>query len=568
MSDQPSKIANGNHVNIGSSPSTRKIPGLPSLREVISLPEIQKGHPIIEAGSSELGRTVRWVHVSELVDIGALLEGGELILSTGIALPNSQLELTRYIDELNSAGVAGLIIELGRKFTQLPPILVKQAALQNMPLISLRTEVQFVTITQAVHSIIVNSEIKQLQLRETIHNAFRNLAIEATQPQDIIDRMAELANCPVIFESVNRHVLAHAQTHSKGDQTLQNWEARSLEAGFSPYTDILGIDRWLTTPVAARGHHWGRLIFMTPSPAASHLRTIIEQGATTLSLHLLLDRDQSLLEHQTHRTLIGDIIGHRYSSAEEIHSRTQALGMATKRNVLMGLIILFDDISNSSDIDQHSRTREIVIAISRALSDIKTPGLVGSLSPTKIALLLSIIPNKDQNLFLEQVALAIRHKLSGLSTRVNFAIGVGSSTSSIDNLRQSFAEAEEAAVAGLSSPEEKLYTTTADIHLRGLIYLLRDDQHLQRFAERELGVLIAYDNHHKTQLVDTLAAYLKTGGNKSLAAKRANIGRATLYSHLQRIEEILKCDLEDPDWRYSLVVALLACNCMALEGPL
>jgi hypothetical protein len=32
---------------------------------------------------------VRWVHVSELADIATLLRGGELVLTTGIALPSA-----------------------------------------------------------------------------------------------------------------------------------------------------------------------------------------------------------------------------------------------------------------------------------------------------------------------------------------------------------------------------------------------------------------------------------------------------------------------------------------------
>src|SRR3954463_16480469 len=62
---------------------------LPTLVEVLELPAVRRGEPAVRAGTAHLDRPVRWVHVSEVSDIAHLLEGGELILTTGIALPES-----------------------------------------------------------------------------------------------------------------------------------------------------------------------------------------------------------------------------------------------------------------------------------------------------------------------------------------------------------------------------------------------------------------------------------------------------------------------------------------------
>src|SRR5882757_7287170 len=39
------------------------------------------------AGASALGREVSWAHVSELVDPTEFLQGGELLLLTGVSMP-------------------------------------------------------------------------------------------------------------------------------------------------------------------------------------------------------------------------------------------------------------------------------------------------------------------------------------------------------------------------------------------------------------------------------------------------------------------------------------------------
>ena len=65
--------------------------------------------------------TVRWVHALELTDIRRLLRGGELVLSTGIALPESAAGLAEYVAALADVGIAGLAVELGRRYADALP---------------------------------------------------------------------------------------------------------------------------------------------------------------------------------------------------------------------------------------------------------------------------------------------------------------------------------------------------------------------------------------------------------------------------------------------------------------
>src|SRR3954447_24667512 len=94
---------------------------LPTLAEVLELPAVRRGEPAVRAGSGHLDRPGRWVHVSEVSDIAHLLEGGELILTTGIALPESPAALTTYVDELAAVGVSGVAVELGRRYQRALP---------------------------------------------------------------------------------------------------------------------------------------------------------------------------------------------------------------------------------------------------------------------------------------------------------------------------------------------------------------------------------------------------------------------------------------------------------------
>ena len=128
-----------------------------TLREVLDLDVVRRGAPVVVAGAARLDVPVRWVHAVELTDIGRLLRGGELVLSTGIALPDSAIGLTEYVGALADVGVAGLAVELGRRYAAaLPPALVTAAEARSLPLVELRREVAFIEITEAVHARIID----------------------------------------------------------------------------------------------------------------------------------------------------------------------------------------------------------------------------------------------------------------------------------------------------------------------------------------------------------------------------------------------------------------------------
>ena len=81
---------------------------LPTVADLLSLDVIRRGSPQVVAGADGVTARVRWVHVLELADAAHLLQGGELVLTTGVALPAEPALLARYAADLASAGGAGV----------------------------------------------------------------------------------------------------------------------------------------------------------------------------------------------------------------------------------------------------------------------------------------------------------------------------------------------------------------------------------------------------------------------------------------------------------------------------
>jgi purine catabolism regulator len=546
---------------------------LPTVADLLGLDVIRRGSPRVVTGPDGLDAQVRWVHVLELADAAHLLRGGELVLTTGVALPAEPVLLARYAAELAAAGVSALAVELGRRYVgTLPAALVDSAADSGLTLIAFEHEVAFVEITEAVHARIIDAQLEELRASERMHEVFTELSVAGATPDEIVRQAAILAGQPVILADLSHRVLACEPGRADPARLLAGFARRSRAlraSGRTAYDEVLG---WLYTPVGARGEDWGRVILACDRPPRDADTVLIERAATTLALGRLLTRHAESLDRQAHRTLITGIISQALADPAEAAVRARALGVPVEGRQLVAMVLRLRDPAGAAGalgVSAHARVLDVADAAAAACRAERVPSLVGTLDDARAGAMLSVSPRADADRVLGSLAGRLGSDWDGL------IIGVGTAVGSIRDVRRSFLEATQVAdvaaerpdgwsFAG-SGPGRPPFYRLADLRLRGLVHLLRDDPRVQTFVERELGPLLAAEPD--TALLSVLAAYLAAGGNKAEAAKRAHLARPTFYERLRRIERILGTDLGSAESRTSLHVALLALEARdPLEG--
>ena len=539
---------------------------LPSLDEVLAMDACRRGRPAVVAGHDRLDTPVRWVHAIELTDVARLLRGGELVLSTGIALPDDDRLLTAYVTELADVGVAGLAVELGRRYAgSLPGALVAAAKQAGLPLIAFEREVAFIEITEAVHARIIDAQLEELRVSERLHEMFTELSVAGASAEEIVRQAAALAGRPVILADLSHRVLACEPAGADPGRLLSGFAARNRSVRLSGRTAFDEASGWLVTPVGAQGEDWGRVILVCDGPPSSIDTVLIERAATTLALGRLLTRHRESLERQAHRTLISGIISQAHADPAEAAVRSRALGVPVDGRQLIALVLRFRDPVVSGPlgllgppgalgVSAHARVLDLADATAAACRAERIPSLVGTLDDDRAGAMLSLGPRVEPDDVLTRLATRIRDR-AGVDPEV-LVIGVGATAGSIRDVRRSFLEASQVADVAASRVEAApaLFYRLPDLRLRGLLHLLRDDPRLQTFVERELGALLAAE----PGLIDVLAAYLAAGGNKAEAAKASHLARPTFYERLRRIERTLGTDLSSAESRTSLHVALLA----------
>jgi purine catabolism regulator len=539
-------------------------PGFPTVAEVLALDAVRQGNPRVVAGASGTDRRVRWVHVTELTDVREILRGGELVLSTAIAWPEDREALARFVADLAALGAAGLVVELGRRYSQsLPKPLLLAAEKHRLPVITLGRDTRFVTITEAVHARIIDTQLAELRASEEVHQTFTELAVEGAGPGEVVRQIAKMADRPVVLENLAHQVLVYDATGSTAEALLDGWEGRSRAVRPPSRTAYDERSGWLTTVVGARGQDWGRLVVVcdgVAAPVPTRLTMLAERGAATLALNRLMQRDRESLERQTHRTLLTAILNHDHSAAE-VALRARAIGVALDGKRLVGIVLRLRGPRQSSSIqgatiENQARLRELTDQAAAAVREKRLNALIGAADEHSVGLLLALGPQDREDTALGGFADATR-RLAGPGGD-EFAIAVGTSVGSVRDARRSLLEAIQVADAAVRQYGGPPYHRLVDVRLRGLLHLLRDDARLQTYVERELGPLLAYDTERGTNLVEMLGVYLDQGRNKSAAADAAHLSRPSFYERLRRIERVLGVDLGSVESCLSLHVALLA----------
>ena len=537
---------------------------LPTVAEVLALDPVRRGAPRVVAAADGLGAPVRWVHVIELAEAAHLLRGGELVLSTGIALPADPAGLTRYVADLASVGVSALAVELGSRYARsLPAALVSAAARHRLPLIVLHRETQFIEITEAVHARIIDGQLEELRASERLHQVFTDLAVSGAPAGEVVRQAAVLSGCPVILENLTHQVLACEAAGQDTARLLAGFAARSravVPAGRTGYDPASG---WLVTAVGARGEDWGRLIIARGTAPEPRDVALVERAATTLALGRLLDHQQESLERQAHRTILGAFIGHGYTDHADAEARARALGVPVAGRRLLPVVIRLASgagadagtvgAGGAAGLAAHARGLQVADAAAAACRSCRVPALVGSLDDTRVGALLVLPPRSDPDAVLGRLAGQLRKRLGA-----DDVIGAGSVVDSVGDVQRAFVEAEQVAEVAARGGAARPFYRLPDLRLRGLLHLLRGDPRVQAFAERELGPLLRRDDAAGGQLLAALTAYLEAGGNKAAAARRAHLARPTLYERLRQIEDVLGVSLDSAQSRTSLHVAVLA----------
>jgi PucR family transcriptional regulator, purine catabolism regulatory protein len=489
----------------------------------------------VYAGANSLGRTIRWVHPTEIADIARFLSGGEMLLTAGLGIGSTADRQRRYLTEIADAQAAVLIIELsGRAFDTMPPALIEAAREREFPLVGLDGELPFVEVSAQVHESIVDQRVLDLSAYERLNATFMKLLLSGRDHVEFTGALSAEVGHPVVLEDASRQVVAYSGGSPAGDEAVGQWEHHSRidhDPGTNDTGNATEAHNCTRKAVVLRGERWGWLHVMHGGdPVVGTAGYALDRAADAIAIALLGARESGARSAQRQnslvsRLLLGDISG------EDFVTRALRIGRDLRNRVLVAVFVCKEGpASHTSD--------EAIEELSRAMH---FPAVVTDLGEHTLAIMG--LPRASSE---KQVV----ERLQALGVRAGISRPVGA-----DQLPAALEQARSAASVAAARPDNAVHRFD-DLGVLRLLASLAGGPELSRYIEDELGPVLKHDANTTTPLLPTLRTYLTCDGNKSQAAQLLFVQRRTLYYRLERISNLLGRSLDDPDTRQALIFAV------------
>ena len=213
-----------------------------SLRQIID-DYLIDADPHVLTAHDRLERPVIWVHSSEIYEIGPLLSGGELLLTTGLGLAGLDAGTRRhYVRELAERGVVALAFEIGRSFDSVPDEIIREGSARRLPIIELRRVVPFITMCRTSNTAIVSAELADLRLRGELDTTLHDDMATGGGVAKMLEHVSDAAHCPIVLVGTGGALIA---AHGVDDDRSA-WRAVDGQIA--------------SAPIIARGREIARLI--------------------------------------------------------------------------------------------------------------------------------------------------------------------------------------------------------------------------------------------------------------------------------------------------------------------
>lgn len=524
---------------------------LPTVREILTLDAVAHGVPEVLSGDEALDARVRWVHVSDSAGVARLLNGGELLLSTGSGWPTEPADLDAFIAGLVEAGLSGLVLELGVHYRYVPAVVEQSARGHGLALVALHREVKFVTLTEAVHSRIISEQTEALRARDEVRERFTALSLRGSPADFIVHQLAQTLGAAVVLENLAHEVVAAEVPPAAEEELFATWEATSRAAHRTDEErrrrgTAAAADEWLIVPVEARGIRWGHLIAL-PGPAHPAGRIgVLEQGAIALALGRLADGGADEWGRIGRQRLVDALLEGRFAGVAGAAARLEAAGLPVADSHLYGIVATGPVVDDGA-----------ADAAARVLGGRAVDGVARTASPTRSdRVVLLSLPTALTDAAASRFATELVRGDAASGDRL--VMSIGAAADGLDGLFGSVQEAVDLARSARPRGARGADVRRADDRpLMRLVTSLRDDHRLLQHSERMLRPLIEYDLARGGDLLHVLGAVLAHPGNRTAAASASHLSRSVFYQRLALIGDLLGADLDDGETLTALHLALL-----------
>jgi purine catabolism regulator len=455
---------------------------------------------------------VRWVATSELADPTPFLEGGELLLTTGIETAAwTAADWTAYVDRLSAAGTAALGLGTGLTHRRVPRALVAACRRRDLALVEVPRDTTFVTVSRAAVRLTGSRQEAELRKALETQRDLTSAAVRHDPRREVVRTLSRALDADVVLATTDgRELAASKHRHLIDLHDVSASVARIRKHGVRGAASTASTDGALVVmPVGLRQTPLQYLVV-----ASTTAPNQAQRNALTTAVALL-----AFVSDQERRAL----------------KSRRLLAVRVFELLMHGEASVAGIVAEAAEFEKLPARIRLVRASGppglqeEALAHLDTPGLLAASFVDELWVITAAGAALD---------------VAGQVARSGLRVGVG-----LASRLTSFDRAERTAAQALSQASPAVPVVVWDDVMREGVTALMDPDSAEAFADSFLAGLTNED-------LDTLEAFLRHNGARAGVAEELGIHRNTVRQRVDRIERVLRRSLEDPSTRASGWLAL------------
>ena len=486
----------------------------PTVRTVLDLPALDL---VLRAGRDVIDARVRWVAVSELEDPTPYLEGGELLLTTGLRL--GERDWARFVQRLANAQVSALGLGVGLTHQRTPSALVAAADAAGLPLIEVPEPTPFIAISRSVSDLLSAAEYEAVTRTVETQRDLTRAALAPEGAAAVVARLSVVLDADLVLLDASGRLL-HAAPREAADlievlaADIDAMRRRGPRSSASMHID----DRYVVLqPLAPAGRIRGFLAVSRTETLATADLALVNVGVALVSLAM----ERSIGTDTARRELRSALL---VLLADGIDPERLPVAGVGWDELLSGPVRVL--VADGPDA-------ELVALIEQVEDSDPAEGWRGAAW------------HEHRVIVLQPAAALAAPPVLPAAAKVAWGISDVVPVAALgDGLRQASRALAAAGAGGVRS--------FGDLARDGLVGLVDEDAG-RGFADALLGPL---ERRERGDLVASVRAWLAHHGQWDAAATTLGVHRHTLRYRMRRVEELLDRSLDDPDLRAELWVAL------------
>ncbi|MFI1260325.1 MULTISPECIES: PucR family transcriptional regulator [Streptomyces] len=485
-----------------------------------------------------LARTVEAATVSDLPQPGKWLEGGELLMTIGLLLPEEPAACRAYVRDVAGGGAACLALGLGQglPYQEAPEPLVAAAQEAGLPLLTVPDGVPFIAVTKAVF------DARAQEQRELLQRAFatqRRLTAAAAgdglRPM-LAEWTAATGVGAAVLDPLGRLLAAGGPEQRTPPPQARELLARVAAHGLRGSAASTAAGQQLEVqPLGARRLRGLLLLTGRPDDAA---RSVVPGLVSLLSLELERRHLRDEPERRRRSALLSELLADEDPAAGRARDVLQSAGLTAER--VRGVVVEAPGGARdgtaadpSHDGSAEGAAQEMAADLALALPGGLVRVVAGAAGPV-----IEAVAGED---------LDVREVLARFAPHRPAGIGPATGPEAV---RVSLHQAAGLLAVSRASGEP---AQARQSQASRLLLDLGDRRTLHGYADTVLGALDLAD--HGEELTATLAAWLETGGAWDATSRRLGVHRHTVRNRLDKVMELTGRRLDDPDDRFDLWLA-------------